>query len=60
MSLLLFIVLVALVATFGFWNTLAAVLGGVAIVFLLALVLAAIAAAVAWRLWTQVRQRHRG
>ena len=59
MPLLLFLVLVALIATFGFWDTLAAILGGVAVVLVIALVLAAIAAIVAWRWWKRVTRRYR-
>lgn len=59
MPLLLFLVLVALVATFGFWDTLAAILGGVAVVLLVALVLALIAAVVGWRMWKRFLRRYR-
>lgn len=59
MPLLLFLVLVALVATFGFWDTLAAILGGVAVVLLVALVLALIAAVVGWRMWKHFLRRYR-
>jgi len=46
MSILLFILLVVLIATFGFWDTLAAVLGAAALV-VLAVVLGIAAAGVA-------------
>lgn len=59
MPLLLFLVLVALIATFGFWDTLAAILGGVAVVLLLAVLLVAIAAFVGWRWWKRVSRRYR-
>ncbi|MCH8684842.1 hypothetical protein [Pedomonas mirosovicensis] len=59
MPLLLFLVLVALIATFGFWDTLAAILGGVAVVLLIALVLAVIAAFVGWRMWKRFVRRYR-
>jgi len=59
MPVLLFLVLVALIATFGFRDTLAAILGGVAVVLLIALILAAIAAVVGWRLWRRFTGRYR-
>lgn len=59
MPVLLFLVLVALIATFGFRDTLAAILGGVAAVLLIALILAAIAAVVGWRLWRRFFGRYR-
>ena len=59
MPVLLFLVLVALIATFGFRDTLAAILGGVAVVLLIALILAAIAAVVGWRLWRRFSGRYR-
>lgn len=59
MPLLLFLVLVALIATFGFWDTLAAVLGGVAVVLVVALILAVIAAFIGWRWWKRVTRRYR-
>ena len=59
MPLLLFLVLVALIATFGFWDTLAAVLGGVAVVLVVALILAVIAAFIGWRWWKRVTGRYR-
>ncbi|MGK2284728.1 hypothetical protein [Pedomonas sp. V897] len=59
MPVLLFLVLVALIATFGFRDTLAAILGGVAVVLLIALILAAIAAVVGWRLWRRFFGRYR-
>jgi len=46
MSILLFILLVVLVATFGFWDTLAAVLGAAALV-VLAVVLGVVSVGVA-------------
>lgn len=59
MPLLLFLVLVALIATFGFWDTLAAILGGVAVVLILALILAIVAAVIGWRWWRRVTRRYR-
>lgn len=59
MPLLLFLVLVALIATFGFWDTLAAILGGVAVVFIIVLILAIIAAVLGWRWWKRVTRRYR-
>jgi len=46
MSILLFVLLVVLIATFGFWDTLAALLGAAALV-VLAVVLGVAAVAVA-------------
>ena len=57
MPLLLFLVLVALVATFGFWDTLAAILGGVAMVLALAFVLAVAGVVLGWHLWKRMTQR---
>ncbi|HEY4546592.1 MAG TPA: hypothetical protein VIG90_09235 [Pedomonas sp.] len=59
MPLLLFLVLVALVATFGFWDTLAAILGGVAVVLVIVLILAIIAGIIGWRWWKRVTRRYR-
>ena len=59
MPLLLFLVLVALVATFGFRETLAAILGGVAVVMVIAGVLAFIAILIGWQLWKRITQRYR-
>ncbi len=56
MPLLLFLVLVALVATFGFWDTLAAILGGVAMVLALAFVLAVAGVVLGWHLWKRMTQ----
>ena len=42
MPLMLFILLVLLIAQFGFWDTLSAILGGVAMIVLLVLLLAGI------------------
>jgi len=59
MPLLLFLVLVALIATFGFWDTLAAILGGVAVVLVVVLILAIIAAIIGWRMWKRFLRRYR-
>ncbi len=52
MSLLVFIILVILIAQIGFWDTFAAILGGVAMIVLfvlLALALVALAGFLGWR-----------
>lgn len=59
MPLLFFLVLVALIATFGFWDTLAAILGGVAVVLVLMVLLAVIGALIGWRMWKRFLRRYR-
>ena len=51
---LFLIALILLVAIFGFWDTLGAVLGGVAVVLILVLLVAAVAA---WSGYRAFRQR---
>jgi hypothetical protein len=54
MQLLFFIVLIVLIATIGFWDTLGAIVGGVAILALLVVVLAGVA------IWSGLRAFRRG
>ena len=49
MPILLFLVLVIMIAQLGFWDTFQAILGGVAMLVLLAVVLLALAAALILR-----------
>jgi hypothetical protein len=46
--LIIFLIIVVLIAQIGFWDTFAAILGGVAMVLLFALLLAALVALTAW------------
>lgn len=53
---LLIIALVLLVAVFGFWDTLGAILGGAAILILLVLLLGGVAAWSAYRTFAKARR----
>ncbi len=55
MGWIFFIVIVLLVATIGFWDTLGAILGGVAILALIVLVLLGLAAWSGYRAFTRNR-----
>lgn len=57
MPLLLFIVLVALIATFGFWDTLSAILGGIVVVMFIAIILGFIAVLLGVRAWRRFWRR---
>lgn len=57
MPLLIFLLIVALVATFGFWDTLQAILGGIALMLLLALLVAALVAAAGYSAFRRFRRR---
>ncbi len=57
MPLILFILIIVLIAQVGFWDTLGALLGAVAMIALLVLVAAAIAAVGGYLLFNRVRRR---
>lgn len=51
MPIIILLLLAALVATFGFWNTLQAILGAIGVIVILCLLVAALSAlVVAWLL----------
>ena len=56
MPILLIILVIVLVAQIGFWDTLGAMLGAVAVLFLFVLVLAATVALAAYLLYRRVRR----
>ena len=55
MPLLIFIILVILIAQIGFWDTLAAILGGVAMIVLFVLFAVALVALIAVLLLRRIR-----
>lgn len=57
MPLLIFLLLVVLVAQFGFWDTLQGVLGAAAMLVLLVLLLAAILGLSGWYALRRLRRR---
>ncbi len=57
MPIIFLLVLAILIAQFGFWDTLSAILGGVAMIILLIALLGAIAAMVGWYAVRRVRRR---
>jgi hypothetical protein len=59
MPILLFIVLVILIAQLGFWDTFAAILGGVAMIILFVLLAIALVVLAGMLLWRRWRRPHR-
>ena len=59
MPVLLFIVLVILIAQVGFWDTFAAILGGVAMLVLFVLLAIALVVLAGILLWRRRRRPHR-
>jgi hypothetical protein len=57
MPILIILLLAILIAQIGFWDTLGAILGGIAMVVLLLLILAAIAALATVMLYRRLRRR---
>lgn len=60
MPIILLLILAALVATFGFWDTLQGILGAIGIVILLILLIAALVAAAGTLLWRRGKRRFSG
>lgn len=57
MPLLVVLLLIVLVAMFGFWDTLQAIAGGIAILILLGLAAVALVAGLAYRLFRRSGER---
>jgi hypothetical protein len=58
MPILIFLILVVLIAQIGFWDTFAAILGGVAMIILFLLLLAAAVALTGYLFVRRARRRH--
>jgi hypothetical protein len=57
MPILIFILLIALIAQIGFWDTLQAIFGAIGVIVLFFLVMAGLVAAVVAALYAKVRGR---
>lgn len=60
MPIIIILILAVLIAQIGFWDTFTAVLGGVAVLVLFVLLLAALAAVVALLAYRRMQTRWRG
>lgn len=60
MPIIVLLILAALVATFGFWDTVQGILGAIGVVILLVALLAALVAALGAMLWRRGKRRLSG
>lgn len=57
MPIVILLLLAALVATFGFWDTVQGILGAIGILILVVLLFAALAAVLVAMLWSRAKRR---
>ena len=57
MPIIILLILAALVATFGFWDTVQGILGAIGVVILLVVLFAALLAAIGALLWRRAKRR---
>src|SRR5690606_37347073 len=57
MPIIILLILAALVATFGFWDTVQGILGAIGVVILMIVLFAALIAAVATMMWRRGKRR---
>jgi chromate transport protein ChrA len=60
MPIIIVLILAALVATFGFWDTVQGILGAIGVVILIVVLIAGLVAAFAMMLWNRGKRRLTG
>lgn len=60
MPIMILLILAALVATFGFWDTVQGILGAIGILIFVVVLIAVLIAALGWMLWRRGKRRLSG